>query len=129
MAKCKVMAFLLCENATRGPDGKVALHGIFDRIIFPRMAAHAKIFFAYYKVVVKEPCTVSRKVVDPAEREIPGPWQDSLSEIGPVQGLWALTTTFFSQPGNYTLELVQAADGSQPVSLANTIMAVDQEVE
>ncbi len=123
------MAFLLCEKASRGSDGKVTLHGLFDRMIIPRKAVFPKIFFAYYKVVVKEPCNVSLKVVDPAGREIPGPWRDALSEIGPVQGIWGLTSKFFPQPGNYALGLIQLTEGLEPVPLASTILVVDQEVE
>lgn len=129
MKKCKPLAFLLCEKASRASDGKVTLHGLFDRMIIPRKAATPKMFFIYYKVVVQEPCTVSLKAVDPAGREIPLPWRDSLSEIGPVQGIWALTTTLFPQPGNYALGLMQLNEGSEPVSLASTIMIVDQEVD
>jgi len=33
MAKVRLLAFLLCDNATRDHDGKVTLQGIFDKII------------------------------------------------------------------------------------------------
>jgi hypothetical protein len=36
MVKCKLLAFLLCDNATRDRDGKVSLHGLFDKLIAPR---------------------------------------------------------------------------------------------
>ena len=47
-----MLAFLLCENATKGRDGKVTLHGLFDRIIIPRSTRDDKLFFVYYKIVV-----------------------------------------------------------------------------
>lgn len=131
MVKCKVLGFLLCENATRGSDGKVTLHGLFDRIIISRAPRHAKLFFVYYKIVVKEPCTVSLRVVhlDQVNGEIPGDWRDSLSELGPVQSMWALTTNLFKRAGNYALELRQEAQGAEPLSLASTLMVVEQRGE
>jgi hypothetical protein len=127
MAKCKVLAFLLCESATRGRDGKVTLHGLFDRIITPRTPRNDKLFFVYYKIVVKEPCTISLRVIDPLGREVAGNWRDSFSQIGPVQSLWALITDLFKQPGNYALELRQEMEGSEPLSLVSMLMVVDQE--
>jgi hypothetical protein len=129
MAKCKVLAFLLCENATKGRDGKVALQGLFDRIIAPRTPRDDKLFFVYYKVVVNEPCTVTLRVfhIDHPISEIDGYWRDSLSQLGPVQGIWALTTNLFKQPGNYALILEQIMEDSEPVNLADTLMVVDEE--
>jgi len=129
MVKCKVLAFLLCENATRGGDGKVMLHGLFDRIIMPRTRGDVKIFFVYYKIVVNEPCAVALRVVhlDRINNEIPGPWRDSFSQLGPVQSVWALTTNLFRQPGNYGLELRQEVEGSEPLSLVSTLLVVDEE--
>lgn len=128
MAKCKVMAFLLCENATRDPDGKIALHGIFDRIIIPRTPASPKLFFVYYKIVVEEPCAVALRVTYPLHPEIPREmnWRDSFSQLGPVQGIWALTTGIVSGPGNYGLELMQVTENSEPFSLAKTVLVVDE---
>ena len=128
MAKCKALAFLLCENATRGRDGKVALQGLFDRIIAPRTPRDDKLFFVYYKIVVKEPCTVALRVfyIDPPIHAIDGHWHDSFSQLGPVQGIWALTTNLFKQPGNYALKLEQVMEDSEPVNLADTLMVVDQ---
>jgi hypothetical protein len=129
MAKCKVLAFLLCENATKGHDGKVALHGLFDRIIAPRNPTVDKLFFAYYKIVVKEPCTIRMRIfdLDRSDSDIPGNWRDSFSQLGPVQSIWALTTRLFRQPGNYALKLEQVMEDSAPVDLADTLMVVDQE--
>jgi hypothetical protein len=124
MAKAKVLAFLLCENATRGHDGKVILHGLFDRIIAPRSPRDDKLFFVFYKVVVKEPCTVTLKVVDPMGHEIRGNWRDSISQLGPVQSIWALTTNLFRLPGNYGLGLME---DSEPLALASTLLVVDEE--
>jgi len=128
MAKCKVLALLLCEKATRDPDGKVALHGLFDRIIKPRTFREEKLFYVYYKIVVEEPCEVALKVVHAEEpyREIQGHWRDSFSQPGPIQSIWALSTKFFKEPGYYALALMQATEGSEPVELASTVMAVDQ---
>jgi hypothetical protein len=129
MERCKVLAFLLCEKATAGPDGKVTLHGLFDRIIVPRMPAKPKLFFVFYKVVVKEPCTVSLRVIDSLGREVPGNWRDSLTQIGPMQAIWALTSSLFKQPGPYVLELRQEPDDSQALGLATMLFVVDQQGE
>jgi hypothetical protein len=131
MAKCKVLAFLLCENATRGGDGKVILHGLFDRMIAPRTPKDNELFFVYYKIVVKEPCTIRLRVfdLDRSNSEITGSWHDSFSQLGPVQGIWALTTNLFRQPGNYALKLEQVMEDSGPIDLADTIMVVDREDE
>jgi len=131
MLKCKLLAFLLCENATRGSDGKVTLHGLFDRMIIPGARRDAKLFFVYYKIVVKDPCAVSLRVIylDQLNGEIPGDWRDSFSELGPVQSIWALTTNLFKKPGKYALELRQEVQGSEPVSLASMLFVVDEEGE
>ena len=128
MVKCKVLALLLCEKATRDPDGKVALHGLFDRIIMPRTRLDVDIFFLYYKIVVVEPCTVALRVVhlNQSESEIPGHWRDSFSELGPVQSIWALSTDLFKQPGEYALKLMLAMEGPETFELASTLMTVDQ---
>ena len=125
MVKCKVLAFLLCERATREPDGKASLHGLFDRIIIPRTPANPKLFFVYYKVVVTEPCKVSLKVTDSSGRDITGNWRESLTQIGPIQSVWALTSSLFTQPGQYFLELRQGADGSEMLSLASMLLVVE----
>jgi hypothetical protein len=129
MARCKVLAFLLCESASRGADGKVTLHGLFDRMIIPATATHPKVFFVYYKVVVNEPCTVSLQVIDPAGHEIPGNWRDPLPQIGPVQAIWALWSSLFKQPGSYRLQLRQDAElweQPPPPLLAATELVVGQ---
>jgi len=131
MVKPKVLAFLLCEKATRNSDGKVTLHGLFDRIIVPRAPANPKLFFVYYKMVVDEPCTVAMRVVDldRFNTEIPGNWRDSISQVGPVQSIWALTSSLFKQPGRYVLELRQEIEHSEPLKLATMLFVVDQEGE
>ena len=53
MGKCEVLAFLLCENATKAADGKITLHGLFDRIVTPRAPGDAKLFFVFYKQVAR----------------------------------------------------------------------------
>jgi hypothetical protein len=129
MERCKLLAFLLCEKATAGPDGKVTLHGLFDRIIVPATPAKPKLFFVFYKVVVKEPCTLSLRVLDPFKGEISGNWRDSLAQIGPMQATWALTSSLFKQPGPYVLELKQETDDSEALSLATMLFVVEQESE
>ncbi len=127
MVKCKLLAFLVCERATRDSHGKVTLHGLFDRIIVPQTSASPKLFFIFYKVVVKEPCTVSLKLIDPFKGEIPGNWRDSLLQIGPMQAIWPLTTTLFKLPGPYVLELRQENGGSEALSLATMLLVVDHQ--
>lgn len=129
MAKCKVLAFLLCENATRARDGKVTLHGLFDRIIIPQTPRDDKLFFVYYKIVAEGACTVSLRVLHSSGQEIPGNWRDSFSHLGPVQSIWALVSSLFKQPGNYVLELRQEMEGLEPLSLASMLFVVDQEGE
>lgn len=129
MAKCKVLAFLLCENATKARDGKVTLHGLFDRINIPRAPRDEKLFFVYYKIVAEGACTVSLRVVHSSGEEIPGNWRDSFSHLGPVQSLWALPSSLFKKPGNYVLELRQEIEGSEPLSLVSILFVVDQEGE
>ena len=128
--KCKLLAFLLCDSASRGSDGKVTLHGLFNRIIAPRTAASPRLFFVFYKIVVKQPCTVALRVIDLDRNiEVPGNWRDSIGQLGPIQSIWALTTTLFKQPGRYAFELTQESDGSKAVSLAAMLLVVDQEGE
>lgn len=126
MAKCKLLAFLLCENATRDRDGKVTLHGVFDKIIVPKKGALPKLFFVYYKVFVLEPCTVSLRVTNPSGQLILGNWTDALPQVGPMQAIWALITTPFERPGLYDLELRQQIDDTEALPLANTQLVVDQ---
>lgn len=129
MAKCKLLAFLLCEEATRDQDGKVTVHGIFDRIIIPRAAAHPKLFYVFYKIVVEQPCTVTLRVIDPLKGEIPGNWRDSIGQIGPMQSIWALHTGLFKQSGPYVLELRLETDNLEALSLASMLFVVDKESE
>jgi hypothetical protein len=128
MAKCKLLAFLLCESATASPhpDRKVTLHGLFDRIIVPPTPEEPELFFAYYKIVVDEPCIVTLRVLDPLQREIPGNWRDSIAQVGPVQSIWALTSSLFKQPGRYVLELRQEVEDSEALSLASMLFVVEQ---
>ncbi len=130
MERCKVLALLLCEKASTGPDGKLTLHGVFDRIIIPRAPAESRIFFVYYKLVVEQPCTVSLRVTDPLNGEIGGnwldSWRDSIERTGPIQAIWALTTTLLKQPGPYVLELRQETNDSEALSLASTRLVVDE---
>jgi hypothetical protein len=127
MAKCKLLAFLLCDDATRSSDGKVTLHGLFDRIILPQGSARPKVFFVFYKVDAEEPCIVTLRVVDPAGNEILGDWRDSLTQIGPIQNIWGLTTSRFVQPGRYVLELRQESDDLTVVSLADMLLIIEKE--
>ena len=129
MAKCKVLAFLLCENATKAWDGKVTLHGLFDRIITPRTSRNDKLFYVYYKIVAEGECAVSLRVLHSSGQEIPGNWRDSFSHLGPVQSIWALVSSLFKQPGKYVLELRQEIEGSEPLSLVSMLFVVDQEGE
>jgi hypothetical protein len=66
-------------------------------------------------------------VLDPFKGEISGNWRDSLAQIGPMQAIWALTSSLFKQPGPYVLELKQEADDSEAVSLATMLFVVNQE--
>jgi hypothetical protein len=129
MAKCKLLAFLLCDRATRDPDGKVTLHGIFDRIIIPRSAAHPKLLYVFYKIVVEQPCAVTLRVIDPFNGEIPGNWRDSIGQLGPVQSIWALTTTLFKRSGPHALELRLQTDDSEALLLTTMLFVVEHQGE
>jgi len=124
MAKAKLLAFLLCDKATQDRNGKVTLHGLFDTIIAPRNQREVKNVFVYYRVVVEEPCTVTLRVIDPEGNEVPGNWRDSLTELGPMQTVWALLTDLLKQPGSYTLELRQENGDSGPLPLAQVRLIV-----
>ncbi|GEM_PF-1011344 len=114
MTKAKLLAFLVCEKATREPDGRVTVHDIFDKIVLPRIPVpHGKdnIFFVYYKVEVLEPCVISLRVIDPQGNEVQGgTWSDSIEQLGLIQSLWALAHSLFKVPGTYRLELSQRND-------------------
>lgn len=129
MVKCRLLAFLVCDNATRDRDGKVTLHGLFDRIIAPRSPREVKLFFVYYRVVVMESCTIALRVIDPEGCEIPGNWRDTLSELGPMQTVWALTSTLLKQQGAYTLELMQENGDSESLTLAQMSLTVEESKE
>jgi hypothetical protein len=129
MAKARLLAFLLCDNATRDHDGKVTLHGLFDRIIAPRSPREVKLFFVYYRVVVIEPCAIALRVIDPEGHEVPGNWRDSLTELGPMQTVWALTSTHLKQAGPYVLELTQENGDSERLSLAQMRLTVEESKE
>jgi hypothetical protein len=125
MAKARLLAFLLCDSATRDRDGKVTLHGLFDRIIAPRNPREVKLFFVYYRVVVEEPCAVALKVIDPEGHEVCGNWRDSLTELGPMQTIWALSSDLLKKPGLYRLELRQVNSNSEALSLAQMRLTVE----
>jgi hypothetical protein len=129
MARCKLLAFLLCERASAAPepDNKVTLHHLFDRMILPRNSEKTDLIFAYYKIVVDAPCTVALTVIDPQQREIRGNWRHSIGQTGPLQGVWALDTGLFKEPGTYDLELKEEGDGSGSHTLASTRLVVDLE--
>jgi 3-polyprenyl-4-hydroxybenzoate decarboxylase len=105
----------------------VTLHGLFDSIVLPQGSAPPKDFFVFYRIDVKEPCTVTLRVVDPVGNEIAGNWRDSLSQIGPMQTVWAVDTSRFLQPGRYVLELSQESDDLTALSLVRMQLIVEKE--
>jgi hypothetical protein len=129
MAKCKLLAFVLCERASVAPepDNRVTLHHLFDRMILPRNTEETDLIFAYYKIVVEAPCTVALRVIDPQQRELPRIPPHSIERVGPIQGVWALHTGLFEEPGVYVFELREESDGPEPYSLASTNLVVDLE--
>jgi hypothetical protein len=131
MAKCKLLAFLLCESASISPglDRKVTLHHLFDRMILPPNPKKTDLIFAYYKIVAGGPCTVALRVTDPQQKEVRGNWRHSIGQPGPIQGVWALDTGFFKEAGHYVVELKEENDGSQSDSLASMRLVVEQEGE
>ena len=131
MAKCELLAFLLCESASvaPAPDNRVTLRHLFDRIILPRTSEKTDVTFvwAYYKVVVDAPCTVALSVIHSQQGKIPGNWRHPIKQTGPIQGVWALHTGLFKEPGHYRLELREESEGSEPHTLASTRLVVELE--
>lgn len=131
MAKCKLLAFLLCERASVSPesDRKVTLHHLFDRMILPRDLDKTELIFAYYKVVADAPCNLSLKVIGPKGGELPRipPHSIEILRVGPIQGVWALHAGLFEEPGVYVFELEEETDGPEPHSLASTNLVVERE--
>ena len=96
----------------------------------PRNRTDIKTFFVYYRVVVVEPCTVTLKVTDPHGNKIPKDyWRDSLTAIGPIQTIWALNSNLFEHCGHYKLELMQEDESSEPLSLAEMRLIVEESEE
>ena len=134
MAKCKLLALLLCEGASVAPepDSRVTLHHLFDRIVLRRTPEKTDVTFiwAYYKVVVDapctvdSPCTVALRIVNPQGEEVPGTRRHSIVQDGPIQGVWALDTGLFKELGPYRLELREESEGSEPHTLASTRLVV-----
>jgi len=88
------------------------------------------IFYVYYRVVVDEPCAIALRVIDPGGHEVcEANRRDSLPELGPMQTVWSLSSAFFSQPGDYVLELAQEADNSELRTLAKMRLAVEESEE
>jgi hypothetical protein len=58
-----------------------------------------------------------------------GNWRDSLTALGPMQTVWALSSTLFKQPGPYALELMQENGDSEPLSLAQMRLTVEEREE
>jgi Family of unknown function (DUF6941) len=115
----RCLAFLLCDGASRAANGKINLHGIFDRIYVSESSrgpvgaerpAHLSnktpLFFVFYKVIVKQPCTLQLKVEDPRGGSLNGNWRDEISVPGTIQTVWCLHLKDFAMDGSYTLRLV-----------------------
>ncbi len=105
------------------------LYGIFDQIVALSTSRRPirigpqrerTIFYAFYKVVVGEPCKLELRLFDPLGASVPGPWSDDIRDVGLMQTVWALTTNQLEQPGTYTLELREVLPDSTEVSLATT---------
>jgi hypothetical protein len=122
MEEIRCLAFLLCDVASRANNGKINLHGIFDRIQVvndtsrPQPAVGAErpahlaektpLFFVFYKVMVTHPCTLHLAVRDPLGSFVNGSWRDDVSEAGLIQTVWALNVKDFEADGRYTLQLM-----------------------
>jgi hypothetical protein len=46
-----------------------------------------------------------------------------------MQTVWSLSSDFFNQPGDYVLELQQQTDNSEPLTLAQMRLAVEESEE
>jgi hypothetical protein len=118
----RCLAFLLCDGASRAANGKINLHGIFDRIqikvdaarpdwvVAEEKPAHLNnptpLFSVFYKVAVTEPCTLQLAVRDPTGEPIRGEWRDEIPEPGLIQTVWCLNLKDFAAAGTYTLRLI-----------------------
>jgi hypothetical protein len=125
MAKPTLLAFLLCDSATKDPAGKVTLHGVFDRIIAPRDPGNIRLYFAYYRVIVEAPCAISMKVVDPEGHETSRDWHESITGAGTMQTIWGVPGTVLRQPGRYLLELTWTDANSNSLSLVKMPLTVE----
>jgi hypothetical protein len=116
------LALLLCDGASRAANGKINLHGIFDKIqikvdparkdsvVAKEKPAHLNnptpLFYVFYKVAVTEPCTLDLAVEDPAGSPVRGEWRDEIPEPGLIQTVWCLNFKDFAAPGTYTFRLI-----------------------
>ncbi len=112
------LAFLFCDWATRGSNGKVNLHGVFDHIKVPAQPGAGtaaptlpasednSFIFVFYKVAVAQPCTIELRILDPQKKPISGPWRDNISERGLVQTVWSVLRKSFPRPGTYEFQLL-----------------------
>ena len=122
MGRISCLALLLCDGASRAANGKINLHGIFDRIqigvdparpdwvVAKEKPAHLNnptpLFFVFYKVAVTEPCTLQLAVENPAGSPVRGEWRDEISDPGLIQTVWCLNLKDFAAAGTYTFRLV-----------------------
>jgi hypothetical protein len=144
MEETRCLALLLCDGASRAANGKINLHGIFDRIQVKidsgrpdRVVASEKpdhlnsptpLFFVFYKVKVIEPCTLRLVVEDPEGKPIKGPWQDEIADPGVIQTVWCLNLDDFAVAGTYKLRLMSGHQMLSETSL-EVSPAAGQETE
>jgi hypothetical protein len=111
----------------------VTLHGLFDRIVIPKHPQRSKLFFVFYKIDVKEPCTVKLAVFDPSSKKLGGKWRqmwrDTFPEPGPIQSVWALTTSVLDRAGQYRLELQEESEDQGTTPLASMALTVEREAQ
>jgi Family of unknown function (DUF6941) len=118
MEENRCLAFLLCDGASRAANGKISLHGIFDRIRVShgpggpmgadrpaRLGNKTRLFFVFYKVVLEQPCTLQLLVQDPRGGSVTGELRDEITAPGITQTVWCLHLKDFSADGRYTLRL------------------------
>ena len=127
MVTSQCLAFLLCDKASKSPEGKANLEGVFDRIVTPQLPTpRPQFFFSYYQAALDQPCAVVLKLFGPDGDEIRGAWRDEIREAGLVQSVWTLTTTLFKHPGTYRLELRQIRRDATESVLISRELVVDQ---
>jgi len=105
--KPTLLALILCDAAVPGPQGKINLYGIFDRIYSKDFPTRQPQFVIYWKCFFHETGEVRITIYRPNGT--------ALLYLDPVivdkapgisQGVHSITGVEFPEPGEYTVRLI-----------------------